>query len=465
MINSRNISMARNTPQFKCSSCQTSYAKWIGKCEVCKKWNTISEVDNTYELIEKSNYNYKKAKIIPFKSFSIPKKEFFRIKTNISEFDRVLGGGIIPGSATILSGDPGIGKSTILLQIASKISKYNKNVFYISGEESDAQISLRAERLNCLKDNVKISSTNNLRNIITTLEQEKPDLVIIDSIQTMWVDTIESAPGSISQVRSSVFEVTNFAKKNNVSVILVGHITKEGQIAGPKLVEHMVDTVLYFEGEKSFNYRILRTIKNRFGPTDEIGVFEMSNCGLLEIKNPSEIFLSERKTEMPGSVVFATIEGTRPLLVEIQALVVKSSFSSSRRSIVGWDNARLSMLLAVLEARCGISFSNYDVYLNVAGGIKINEPAADLAVVAALISSFNSKKIRIDTVIFGELSLSGMVRSVPQVNIRLNEIKKLGFKKAIVPYQEKKIKNNDLKLIEFKNLISFVEQFSDKIIK
>ena len=457
--------MAKNTPQFKCSNCKTPYPKWIGRCEVCKNWNTISEVDEVYEIIEKQSYNMKKGKIIPFKKFSTTKTEILRTKSGISEFDRVLGGGIIPGSTIILGGDPGIGKSTILLQIASKISQSKNNVFYISGEESETQLSLRAERLNSLKENIQISCSNNLRSIIATLELEKPNLVVIDSIQTMWINTIEGSPGSISQVRSCVLEITNYAKSNNVSVIIVGHITKDGQIAGPKLVEHMVDTVLYFEGEKSFNYRILRTIKNRYGPTDEIGVFEMSNIGLLEIKNPSELFLSERKSEMPGSVVFATIEGTRPLLVEIQALLVKSTFSSSRRSIVGWDNARLSMVLAVLEARCGIALSNYDVYLNVAGGIKINEPAADLAVVAALISSFNSRKIKADTVVFGELSLSGMIRTVPQVNLRLNEIKKLGFKKAIVPYQEKNLKNSDLKLIQFKNLISFVEQFSDKIIK
>ena len=378
--------MAKNPPQFKCSKCNTSYLKWTGKCEVCNNWNTISETKETFEIIESNNYGMKKGKIIPFKNFSKIEKETDRMRSKISEFDRVMGGGIVSGSATIISGDPGIGKSTLLLQIASKVSKNNLKIIYISGEESESQISLRAERLGCLNDNVLISSSNNLRSIITSLEDQKPNLVIIDSIQTMWIDSIDSSPGTVSQVRSSVLEITNYAKKNNVSVILVGHITKDGQIAGPKLVEHMVDTVLYFEGEKSFNYRILRSIKNRFGPTDEIGVFEMSNLGLLEIKNPSEIFLSERKTEMPGSVVFATIEGTRPLLVEIQALVVKSSFGSSRRSIVGWDNARLSMVLAVLEARCNINLSSYDVYLNVAGGIKITEPAADLAVVAALIS-------------------------------------------------------------------------------
>jgi len=453
--------MAKNPPQFKCSKCNTSYLKWTGKCEVCNNWNTISETKETFEIIESNNYGMKKGKIIPFKNFSKIEKETDRMRSKISEFDRVMGGGIVSGSATIISGDPGIGKSTLLLQIASKVSKNNLKIIYISGEESESQISLRAERLGCLNDNVLISSSNNLRSIITSLEDQKPNLVIIDSIQTMWIDSIDSSPGTVSQVRSSVLEITNYAKKNNVSVILVGHITKDGQIAGPKLVEHMVDTVLYFEGEKSFNYRILRSIKNRFGPTDEIGVFEMSNLGLLEIKNPSEIFLSERKTEMPGSVVFATIEGTRPLLVEIQALVVKSSFGSSRRSIVGWDNARLSMVLAVLEARCNINLSSYDVYLNVAGGIKITEPAADLAVVAALISSFKSKKIELDTVIFGELSLSGMIRSVPQVNVRYNEILKLGFKKAIVPLQEKNFKKNNLKLIEFKNLISFVKSFLD----
>ena len=451
--------MPKNPPQFKCSKCNTSYLKWTGKCEICNSWNTISETKETFEIIESNNYGMKKGKIIPFNHFSRIEKKNNKIKSNVSEFDRVMGGGIVNGSATIISGDPGIGKSTLLLQIASKISKNSLKIIYISGEESESQISLRAERLNCLNDNVLISSSNNLRSIITSLEEQKPNLVIIDSIQTMWIDSIDSSPGTVSQVRSSVLEITNYAKKNNVSVILVGHITKDGQIAGPKLVEHMVDTVLYFEGEKSFNYRILRSIKNRFGPTDEIGVFEMSNFGLLEIKNPSEIFLSERKTEMPGSVVFATIEGTRPLLVEIQALVVKSSFASSRRSIVGWDHARLSMVLAILEARCNINLSSYDVYLNVAGGIKITEPAADLAVVAALISSFKSKKIEPDTVIFGELSLSGMIRSVPQVNVRLNEIIKLGFKKAIIPSLEKNLKKNNLELLEFKNLISFVESF------
>ena len=324
----------------------------------------------------------------------------------------------------MLSGDPGIGKSTILLQAAAKFGLAGLKVLYISGEEAASQVQLRAERLGLSTAPIRLGSETNLRNILTTFEDEKPDLVIIDSIQTIWADTVDSAPGSVSQVRSAAFELTNYAKRTGTAVIMVGHVTKEGQIAGPRVVEHMVDTVLHFEGERGHQFRILRAVKNRFGPVDEIGVFEMVTDGLAQVKNPSELFLSERGKNIPGSVVFAGIEGTRPILVEFQALVTPSTLSQPRRNVIGWDGNRLSMILAVLESRCGISFANFDVYLNIAGGIKINEPAADLAVAGAIFSAREEVIFPVNSVVFGEISLSGAVRQVSQVDSRLKEAQK-----------------------------------------
>jgi DNA repair protein RadA/Sms len=361
-------------------------------------------------------------------------KEPERRKSGIGEFDRVLGGGFVSGSATLIGGDPGIGKSTLLLQAAAAVSKSGRKVIYVSGEEALAQLRMRASRLGLSDANIELAAETNVADIIKTLEKLGDiALVVIDSIQTMWSPAIEAAPGTVSQVRVSSQELIHFAKNSNAPLVLVGHVTKDGQIAGPRVLEHMVDTVVYFEGDRGDQFRILRAIKNRFGPAHEIGVFEMQAAGLIEVQNPSALFLEGRETDVPGAAVFAGIEGTRPVLVEIQALAAPSSLATPRRAVVGWDANRLSMVLAVLEARCGMSFAGRDVFLNVAGGLRINEPAADLAVAAALISSLSGKPIARDTIVYGELSLSGAVRPVAQNNVRLKEAEKLGFKSAYAP--------------------------------
>ncbi len=360
-----------------------------------------------------------------------------RTMSGMAELDRVLGGGLVPASAVLVGGDPGIGKSTVLLQAAAAFTSQGLKAIYVSGEEASAQVRMRAQRLGLGNAAVKLAADTNLRNIMTTLEAEAPDLAIIDSIQTMWLDTVDSAPGSVSQVRAAAHELTTFAKRKGISVILVGHVTKEGQIAGPRVVEHMVDTVLYFEGERGHQFRILRAVKNRFGPADEIGVFEMTGAGLAEVTNPSALFLGERDTPSAGSVVFAGIEGTRPVLCEFQALVSPAPAGQARRSVVGWDGARLAMILAVLESRCGIPFAGLDVYLNVAGGLRIAEPAADLAVAAALFSAREDVALPANTVVFGEISLSGSLRPVGQSESRLKEAQKLGFTHALIPDRSK----------------------------
>lgn len=381
-----------------------------------------------------------------------------RTKSGIIELDRALGGGLVPASALLVGGDPGIGKSTLLLQAAAKFAQAGLKTIYISGEEASEQVRMRAARLGLSDTSVQLGAETNLRNILTTLEEEKPQLVIIDSIQTMWADTVESAPGSVSQVRAAAHELTRFAKRRGLSVILVGHVTKDGQIAGPRVVEHMVDTVLYFEGERGHQFRILRAVKNRFGAADEMGVFEMTGQGLAEVSNPSELFLADRGTPTPGSVVFAGVEGTRPVLVEFQALVAPTPHSQPRRSVVGWDSARLAMILAVLEARCGIPFSGLDVYLNVAGGLKISEPAADLAVASALLSAREDISLPADTVVYGEISLSGALRPVSQAENRLKEAQKLGFTRALAPSNAKQSAVTDIQVTQIADLVSFVEE-------
>ncbi|MGA7490893.1 MAG: DNA repair protein RadA, partial [Xanthobacteraceae bacterium] len=357
-----------------------------------------------------------------------------RFPTGLAAFDRVTGGGFVRGSVLLLGGDPGIGKSTLLFQVAAALAGRNQPVVYISGEEAVAQVRLRAERLGLAGGLVGLASETAIEDIVATLaEGETPRLVIIDSIQTMWTDMVESAPGTVTQVRASAQALIRFAKRSGAAVMLVGHVTKDGQIAGPRVVEHMVDAVLSFEGEGSHQFRILRAVKNRFGPTDEIGVFEMTGGGLREIANPSELFLSERDLGSPGTAVFAGIEGSRPLLVEIQALVAPTSLGTPRRAVNGWDANRLSMVLAVLEAHCGVRLSGHDVYLNVAGGLRIQEPAADLAAAAALVSSLADAALPADAVYFGEISLSGAVRPVAQAAARLKEAQKLGFARAVLP--------------------------------
>ena len=441
---------------YVCSSCGHATSKWSGRCEACGEWNSISIDASLSSGAGKTSLGNARGTIVELSGLSSVDVLPERTLCGLEELDRVLGGGLVAASATLVGGDPGIGKSTLLLQAAARFAKNGLKTIYISGEEANAQIRLRARRLGLSKAEVLLGAETSLRNILTTLAEEKPDLVIIDSIQTVWADSVESAPGSVSQVRATSHELTNFAKRHGLSVILVGHVTKEGQIAGPRVVEHMVDTVLYFEGERGHQFRILRAVKNRFGPADEIGVFEMTGQGLCQVTNPSALFLSERGEPSPGSVVFAGIEGTRPLLVEIQALVSVSSHSQPRRAVIGWDSARLAMVLAVLESRCGIPFTGNDVYLNVAGGLKISEPAADLAVAAALLSALQNVSLPADTVIFGEISLSGALRPVNQTENRLKEAKKLGFSRAIAPVQKNQTGLRDMRQEKVVDLATFV---------
>ncbi|ARU00475.1 DNA repair protein RadA [Yoonia vestfoldensis] len=442
---------------FSCSACGAAYSKWSGQCDACQSWNTITENKALASGPKGKSLGAMRGKPIALIDLDTHEPEPPRTQAGVAELDRVLGGGLVKASALLVGGDPGIGKSTLLLQAAARFARNGLKVIYISGEESTAQVQMRARRLGLEKSPVRLASETNLRDILTTLEAEKPDLAIIDSIQTMWADHVESAPGSVSQVRSSAHELTTFAKRNGMSVVMVGHVTKDGSIAGPRVVEHMVDTVLYFEGERGHQFRILRAVKNRFGPADEIGVFEMTGKGLAEVKNPSALFLSERGAPAPGSVVFAGIEGSRPMLCEIQALVAPSPHSQPRRSVVGWDGGRLAMILAVLESRCGVPFTGLDVYLNVAGGLRISEPAADLAVAAALVSAREDAAVPSDAVIFGEISLSGALRPVVQTENRLKEAEKLGFTSAISPRQAKQVAVQGINLRQAHDLAAFVE--------
>lgn len=356
-----------------------------------------------------------------------------RRTTGIAELDRVCGGGLVPGSAVLIGGDPGIGKSTLLLQAMACLAQEHRCA-YVSGEEAVDQVRLRARRLGVASAPVALASATNVRDIAASLDAaDGPEVAVIDSVQTMYVDTLDSAPGTVAQVRASAQELIRVAKRRGVVLLLVGHVTKEGTIAGPRVLEHMVDTVLYFEGERGHQFRILRAVKNRFGPTDEIGVFEMTDGGLAEVANPSALFLAERRGDVSGAAVFAGMEGTRPVLVEVQALVAPSPLGTPRRAVVGWDSARLAMVLAVLEARCGVQIGANDVYLNVAGGLRVTEPAADLAVAAALVSSLTGEPVPSDTVVFGEIGLSGEVRAVSQADPRLKEAAKLGFSRALIP--------------------------------
>ncbi|WP_106204165.1 DNA repair protein RadA [Aliiruegeria haliotis] len=418
---------------FTCSACGASHSKWSGRCDACGEWNSIVEEAPLSTGPGKKALGGLKGRQVPLLELNTPEAPPPRSQSGLDELDRVLGGGLVPASATLVGGDPGIGKSTLLLQAAARFAGAGLSCIYVSGEEASAQVRMRAQRLGLGDAAVRLAAETNLRDILTTLDTERPDLVIIDSIQTMWTDTVEAAPGSVSQVRSAAHELVTFAKRRGCSVILVGHVTKEGQIAGPRVVEHMVDTVLYFEGERGHQFRILRAVKNRFGPADEIGVFEMTGGGLTEVANPSALFLSDREARAPGAVVFSGIEGTRPVLVEFQALVAPSPTPQARRTVVGWDSSRLAMILAVLEARCGIPFVGLDVYLNVAGGMRVSEPAADLAVAAALLSAREDAALPSDMVVFGEISLSGALRPVSQTENRLKEAQKLGFSQAALP--------------------------------
>ena len=449
--------MAKVAISLVCRECGVTHRKWSGRCDARGAWNSIEEdLGLSAAGPAARTLGVKKGRAVPLSPLSSEEAPPPRRSSGIAEFDRVLGGGRVPGSAILVGGDPGIGKSTLMLQAAAAFASAGARTIYVSGEEAPAQIRMRAARLGLADSPVLLAAETNLRNILTTLDAERPALVIIDSIQTMWADHVDSAPGSVSQVRATAHELTSFAKRRDVSVILVGHVTKEGQIAGPRVIEHMVDTVLYFEGERGHQFRILRTVKNRFGPAGEIGVFEMTGQGLAEVANPSALFLGERAETASGSVVFAGIEGTRPLLVELQALVAPSPPGTPRRAVVGWDASRLAMILAVLEARCGVSLAGHDVYLNVAGGLRISEPAADLAVAAALLSSLTGEAIPPETVIFGEISLSGAIRPVTQPELRLKEAEKLGFSTACVPYQMKRVDESGISLRRVQDLPGFV---------
>ena len=426
--------MSSRDPSFVCQNCGGVYGRWQGRCDACGEWNSVAQESATSLRPHGGGRKPRKGCSIALEPLAGATRSPPRLASGVAEFDRVTGGGLVRGSVLLLGGDPGIGKSTLLVQVAAALARGRQRALFISGEEAIPQVRLRAERLGLAGAPVELAAETSIEDIVATLsEGETPELVIIDSIQTMWTDTVESAPGTVTQVRASAQILIRFAKRSGAAIILVGHVTKDGQIAGPRVVEHMVDAVLSFEGEGSHQFRILRAIKNRFGPTDEIGVFEMTGGGLREVANPSELFLSERDLGSPGTAVFAGIEGSRPLLVEIQALVAPTAFGTPRRAVNGWDPNRLSMVLAVLEARCGVCLSGHDVYLNVAGGLRIQEPAADLAAAAALISSLANAPLPPDAVYFGEISLSGAVRPVAQTAARLKEAQKLGFARAIVP--------------------------------
>jgi DNA repair protein RadA/Sms len=425
--------VAKRDAHYVCQSCGNVSSRWAGKCEACGTWNSIVEEAPADLAPHGAKRGTTKGSRVDFVGLSGATEPAPRRVSHIAEFDRVCGGGLVPGSAVLVGGDPGIGKSTLLLQVTAALSG-DAQVAYISGEEAIDQIRMRATRLGLTGANVALAAATNLRDVLASLDGGKgPALVVIDSIQTMYLDTLDSAPGTVAQVRACAGELIRLAKRRGIIMLLVGHVTKEGMIAGPRVLEHMVDTVLYFEGERGHQFRILRSVKNRFGPTDEIGVFEMTDAGLVEVPNPSALFLAERRGEVSGAAVFAGMEGTRPVLVEIQALVGPAGLGTPRRAVVGWDSGRLAMVLAVLETRCGLVFGSNDVYLNVAGGLRISEPAADLAVAAALVSSLTDQPAPPASVIFGEIGLSGEVRAVGQTDARLKEAAKLGFARALCP--------------------------------
>ena len=420
---------------FFCQNCGHEESKWLGQCPACKEWNTFVEEKITVSAGGKSGAARSEKEtdinIVPLMNVSTDEDE--RIQTQIQELDRVLGGGIVEGSLVLVGGDPGIGKSTLLLQVCQKLSSINKKVLYISGEESLKQIKLRANRMGEFSGNLFLLCETNLEMIRTAIEKQKPDMVVIDSIQTMYSEEVTSAPGSVSQVRESTNVFMQLAKGMNIAVFIVGHVTKEGTVAGPRVLEHMVDTVLYFEGDRHASYRILRSVKNRFGSTNEIGVFEMRKEGLIEVENPSEFMLSGKPENASGSVVACAMEGTRPMLMEIQALVCRSNFGMPRRTAAGIDYNRVNLLMAVLEKRVGLPLSNYDAYVNIAGGIRMNEPAIDLGVIMAVASSYKNKPVAEDMIVFGEVGLSGEVRAVTMPEQRVAEARKLGFKTCVLP--------------------------------
>lgn len=454
--------MSKNRLSYICQSCGSVSPKWAGKCDACGEWNSMAE-EAAQETIPRGMGGGKKGRSLDLVSLAGENADLIPRKiTGIGEFDRVTGGGLVPGSALLIGGDPGIGKSTLLLQVVCALAGKGVRCVYVSGEEAIDQVRLRADRLGLGKAPVELASATSVRDIIATMEDTaaRPiSLMVVDSIQTMYIDNIESAPGTVTQVRASAQEIIRVAKRRGITVLFVGHVTKEGQIAGPRVLEHMVDTVLYFEGDRSHQFRILRGVKNRFGATDEIGVFEMAHEGLVEVENPSALFLSQRQSDAAGSAVLAGLEGTRPMLVEVQALVAPTTMANPRRAVIGWDSGRLAMVLAVLEARCGLQFSGCDIFLNIAGGIRINEPAADLAIAAALVSSLNGAALPAESVFFGEIGLAGEVRQIAQPDLRLKEAAKLGFGHAVVPILKKKAASG-IRTDEIKTVQDLVDMFA-----
>ena len=425
--------MAKALVRYVCQNCGAVTAKWAGRCEACGEWNTIVEEAAEARPGAKLGGKTQRLDFVGLEGRTAPPP---RAQTGIAELDRVLGGGLVAASAVLVGGDPGIGKSTLLLQAAACLARAGRRVLYITGEESVDQVRLRARRLGLTDAKLELAATINVRDIGAALDgATDAAMVVIDSIQTMWMDTIDSAPGTVSQVRACSFELIRLAKSRGFALVLVGHVTKEGALAGPRVLEHMVDAVLYFEGDRGHQFRILRGVKNRFGATDEIGVFAMTEAGLAEVANPSALFLAERRGNIAGSAVFAGLEGTRPVLVEVQALLSPNAGGSPRRSVIGWDGGRLSMMLAVLDSRAGLRLSAHDVYLNIAGGLRVQEPAADLAVAAALASAATDTPTDASSVYFGEVGLSGEVRQVAQADARLKEADKLGFASAFLPRQ------------------------------
>ena len=434
--------MPKSTARYVCQSCGAITPKWAGRCDTCGEWNTIVEEAIEAKPGAKPGAKPTRLAFVGLEGATEPPP---RAQIGIAELDRVLGGGLVAASAVLVGGDPGIGKSTLLLQAAASLARAGRRVLYITGEESIDQIRLRARRLGLGDATLELAAAINVRDIASALEQAgDAALVVIDSIQTMWLDSIESAPGTVAQVRACSFELIRLAKQRGFALVLVGHVTKEGAIAGPRVLEHMVDAVLYFEGDRGHQFRILRGVKNRYGPTDEIGVFEMTERGLAEVPNPSALFLAERRGNIAGSAVFAGLEGTRPVLVEVQALLSPNAGGSPRRSVIGWESGRLAMMLAVLDSRAGLRLSTHDVYLNVAGGLRVNEPAADLAVAAALASAATETPTDPGSVYFGEVGLSGEIRQVAQAEARLKEAQKLGFAAACLP---RRVARGDRKLL------------------
>lgn len=443
---------------YFCQNCGHEAGKWLGQCPACREWNTFVEEKVTASKSVGAR-EYQELNVVPLSQVKTEEEE--RIGTKMEELDRVLGGGIVPGSLILVGGDPGIGKSTLLLQVCQNLTREKRKVLYISGEESLRQIKLRAQRMGKFTDNLLLLCETNLELIKGVIEREKPEVVVIDSIQTMYSEEVGSAPGSVSQVREATNTLMQLAKGLNITIFIVGHVTKEGTVAGPRVLEHMVDTVLYFEGDRHASYRILRGVKNRFGSTNEIGVFEMRQNGLTEVKNPSEFMLNGRLEDSSGSVVACSMEGTRPILLEIQALVCESNFGMPRRTAAGTDYNRVNLLMAVLEKRIGYRLSNYDAYVNIAGGIKINEPALDLGIVMAIVSSYKNHPVEEGTIIFGEVGLNGEVRAVSMPEQRVAEAKKLGFAKCIMPtVSVESVKNiKGIQIVGVKNLNEAMQLF------